>query len=45
VRLDSERTVLVQIGHDCTVPAILDSGANQVSLIPKKIADRIVDSG
>ena len=42
LNLDSNRTVLVQIGSEYRVPAILDSGANQVSLIPRQMVSRIL---
>jgi hypothetical protein len=44
MNLESERTVLVQFDQDIIVPAILDSGANQVSLIPNHLAQKMLDA-
>jgi len=42
LNLNTDRTILVQIGSGMTVPAILDSGANQVSLIPKRVLNEVI---
>jgi hypothetical protein len=42
LNLDSTRTVFVKIGSEYRIPAILDSGANQVSLIPRHMVSRLL---
>ena len=43
--LSTERTIFIQIGPELRVPAVLNSGANQVSLIPRQVLDRLVKAG
>ena len=45
LNLDSERSILVQIGEESRIPAILDSGAHHVSLIPRSRINRLVNLG
>ena len=42
LNLDSDQSVFIQLGSEIRVPAILDSGANQVSLIPRHFIDRLI---
>ena len=43
--LSAERTIFIQIGPELRIPAVLECGANQVSLIPRPVLDRLVKAG
>lgn len=43
--LDSGRSIFVQIGSESSIPAILDSGAHHVSLIPRNRINKLIKLG